>query len=114
MKKNASPHDVLIHLAWLSTLVLSLSSSALAISPIIRSYQSVRAEGMGNIRYTTGVYEENFFGNPARISENPENQFQLPKFSFESGADTLSSLNTLLKANNGGLSTVSGVVGKPI
>lgn len=114
MKLPLKSKNTLFYLGLISTLVITFSSSALAISPIVRSYQSVRAQGMGNVRYTTGLYEENFFGNPARISENPSNMFQLPKFSFEAGSQTLSSLNTLLGGNDGGLSTVSDVVGKPI
>ena len=112
--KTRNKKNMIIRLAWLSGLIATLSSSALAESPMIRSYQSVRAEGMGDVRYTTGFYEENFFGNPARISENPSSMFQLPKFSFEAGSGTLSSLKTLLASNSGGFSAVSGAVGKPI
>ena len=112
--KSSQKKNTLIHLIWISTLVATLSSSALAISPIIRPYQSVRAEGMGDVRYTTGYYEENFYGNPARMSENPSSMFQLPKFSFEVGSGTLSSLSSLVGSNSGGFSAVSGAVGKPL
>ncbi len=114
MKNSIHKKNTVLHLAWLSTLLLSLSSSALAISPIIRSFNSVRSEGMGNVRYTTGFYEENFYANPARLTENPSNLFQLPKFTLEVGSGTISSLSSLLGSNNGGFSAVSGTVGKPI
>jgi hypothetical protein len=32
---------------------------------------NVRSEGMGNVRYTTGLYDQNFFANPARVTDNP-------------------------------------------
>ena len=45
---------------------------ALAQDQIIRPYQSVRGAGMGNVRYTTGLYDQNFFANPARVTANPK------------------------------------------
>lgn len=42
-----------------------------ATDEIIRSYQSVRSAGMGGVKLTTGLYDENFFGNPARAVANP-------------------------------------------
>jgi len=114
MKNQMKTKTKILHLAWMSTLAVSLASPALAISPIIRSYQSVRAAGMGNVRYTTGLYEENFYGNPARVSENPSSMFQLPKFTIEAGSGAISSLGDLLGSNSGGFSAVSGSVGKPI
>jgi hypothetical protein len=104
----------LIKLAFFSAILATLSSPALAISPIVRSYQSVRAAGMGNVRYTTGLYEENFYANPGRTSENPNKKFQLPKFTIEAGSGALSSVKDLVNSKGGGLSAVSNSVGKPI
>jgi hypothetical protein len=60
---------------------------------------------MGGVRMTTGLYDENFFNNPARVTANPESKFTVlqvtpiefssstPKaisdFSSNSGGDTL-------------------------
>ncbi len=56
-----------------SALLLTLPAfQASAQDQIIRPYQSVRAEGMGNVSYTTGLYDQNFFSNPARVVDNPE------------------------------------------
>jgi len=105
--------NILFKAISLSALALTYSPSAKAISPIIRSFDSVRAEGMGDVRYTTGIFEENFFGNPARMTENPENLFQLPKFTIEAGSSSISELKSLLGAG-GGLSSFTGAIGEPL
>jgi hypothetical protein len=87
-------------------------SSAIAYSPIIRSFHSVRAAGMGDVRYTTGLFEENLYANPARQTQNPENLLILPDVSVEMGTNTFSNLNSLIKAKD--LSAFSGDVGKPL
>ena len=101
----------------LSMIGLGLSifdfSNAFALSPIIRSFYSVRAAGMGDVRYTTGLFEENFYANPARAIWNPEDRFQLPQFSFETTSQTLSSVSALTKSNSG-LSGFADSVGKPV
>ncbi|MFL5815749.1 MAG: hypothetical protein ACJ763_19425 [Bdellovibrionia bacterium] len=54
-------------------LLLTLPSlQALAQDQILRPYTSVRGEGMGNVNYTTGLYDQNLFFNPARVTDNPE------------------------------------------
>lgn len=110
MKKN---HLFFTRFLPVTLLFFFSLTDAQAVSPILRTFQSVRAAAMGNIRYTTGVFEENFFANPARITDNPENLFQLPKFTFEAGSGTLSSLSNLFKSG-GGVSNVSSTVGKPV
>jgi hypothetical protein len=76
MSKNsifhrATPIQVL-SATFLTCLGGTLATPALAQDQIIRPYQSVRAAGMGNVRYTTGLYDENFFANPARVTDNPK------------------------------------------
>ncbi len=93
-------------------LILIFHTTAYASSPILRPYQSARAAGMGNIRYTTGLYEENFFANPARAAANPAWKVQIPKILLETGTNTLDSISTLSNAK--GLSAISDNVGKPI
>jgi hypothetical protein len=61
-------------------LALSLffaAPSAWALDQIIRPYQSVRSAGMGGVRMITGLFDENFFGNPARVTANPHSRFTL-------------------------------------
>ena len=89
-------------------------STAQAYSPIIHDFHSVRAAGMGDVRYTTGLYEENFYANPARVTENPEIQLQLPKLSFEAGSSAIGTIGSLMKSGNDGLSRFSSAVGEPL
>jgi hypothetical protein len=51
--------------------ILSIASLAKADEQIIRQYESIRDMGMGGLKITTGLYEDNFFGNPARAAANP-------------------------------------------
>jgi hypothetical protein len=74
---------------------IALPSSAMALDHIIRPYQSARSAGMGNVRYTTGLYDENFFGNPARITENPKWRVDI--------------LNVMVEANTGLLGNIDSV-----
>lgn len=101
------------HTLFTLILIALLSNHAFAFNPIIRTYQSVRASGMGNVRYTTGLYDENFYSNPARSTENPENKIHLPKFTIEAGTGALGSLNNLLGSNSG-FSSFADSVGKPL
>jgi hypothetical protein len=54
-------------------LILLALSAHIASSDdqIIRQYESVRDMGMGGLKITTGLYDDNFFGNPARAAANP-------------------------------------------
>lgn len=53
------------------------SQLAFGLEQIIRPYQSIRSAGMGGVRLTTGLYDENFFNNPARMTANPYSKFTL-------------------------------------
>lgn len=60
-----------LRIHWLIPLTSALlSANSYSLENIIRPYQSARAAGMGGIIYTTGIYEENFFANPARAAFN--------------------------------------------
>ena len=102
-----------LNILMFSLLSMALSASALAYSPILRDFHSVRTAGMGDIRYTVGEYEENFFANPARSTENPGNLLQLPQLSFETSSGTIGSISSLIKSGNG-LQTFQDSVGKPL
>lgn len=71
-----------------------------ATESIIRQYQSPRAVGMGGVVLTTGFYQENFFYNPARITENPEFRVQLFDPQLESTPSTLSTLSDLVSSDD--------------
>jgi hypothetical protein len=101
----------------LALVAFLFSANAFALDPILRDYHSVRAAGMGDVRYTTGLYEENFFANPARSTDNPEWLLQLPQISVEASGAAISSLSSLIKLannNDSGLSTFANNVGKPL
>jgi hypothetical protein len=89
--------------------LLLLSSNALAFNPIIRPFDSVRAEGMGDVRYSTGLYEENFFANPARA----DTEFQIVKLTAEAGTATIGAISELTKSD-ASISDFADQVGKPI
>ena len=95
-------------------LPLFITTQAYAYDPIIRTFHSVRAAGMGDVRYTTGEFEENLYANPARSTENPENLFQLPKISVEAGSNTFGEISKLTNSGSKGLSGFSDMVGKPV
>jgi hypothetical protein len=101
---------------FLITLLLMTApaiQNAFALDPIIRSFQGARASGMGNVRYTTGLYEENFYANPARVTANPANLLQLPKITIEVGNGALGAVQDLTKGE-GGLQPFSDSIGKPL
>jgi hypothetical protein len=92
---------------------LLVAMPAHAYHPILRDFHSVRTAGMGDIRYTVGLFEENFFANPARSADNPENLLQIMKVSMESSSATLSTLGKLLKSGNE-LNTFADSLGDPL
>lgn len=77
------------HLAILA--LIPLSQNASALDQIIRPEFSVRDVGMGDVRLTTGLYEDNFFGNPARATANPHFRVTTPIDVSMEGSPNLSS-----------------------
>lgn len=90
---------------------LLISQSSWSLEQIIRPYQSVRAGGMGNVRLLTGLYDENFFGNPARVTANPKWKVQLPDPTFETTTDTISAVSDLVSAGDDILTNVADKTG---
>ena len=75
--------------------VLLSVPAAQASDEIIHPYRSVRSVGMGGVLYSTGLYEENFYGNPARVNANPKVKIAVfdPTFEINSKMpDTISKL----------------------
>ncbi len=82
-----------------------------AMENIIRPYQSPRAAGMGNVRITTGIYDENFFGNPARVVDNPKWRITLFDMMFETTPTTISAVQDLVGAKSDVLNKVGEKAG---
>ncbi len=78
----------------------SFTPSSWAADQIIRPYQSVRNAGMGGVRITTGFYDENFFGNPARVTANPTWRVGLPDPLIEFGAGTFDTFGDLTEGDD--------------
>lgn len=93
-------------------IVIFLTAFALSSTPlwayeqIVRPFQSPRSMSMGGVRITNGFYEENFYGNPARTSFNPEKRVQLFDLMAETTPDTIDTVKTL---SGGGGDTISKV-----
>ena len=80
---------------------LGLCDTAFALDQIVRPYQSVRSAGMGGVRMTTGLYDENFFNNPARVTANPRSKFTiLDLLPAEVTAATMSAAGSVISGTN--------------
>lgn len=102
-------HAIYVAIAFvLAAALWTLRSEAL--EQIVRPYQSVRASGMGGVTLTTGFYEDNFFGNPARMSANPTWRVVLISPTFETTPTTISALSDILGSSTD-LSKVSDKMG---
>ncbi len=103
-------HKFLITSALLATL---LASHAFAVENIRRPFYSVRSGGMGGVRITTGLYDENFFGNPARVTANPKWRFQILDITSEGNATVANTVNKIAGAKGDDvLSEISDTAGK--
>lgn len=71
------------------------TSHAVAYDNIIRPFQTIRGAAMGNVRYTTGLYEENLFSNPARTADNPTWRLDVFNTSFEVNSALISNLDAV-------------------
>lgn len=83
-----------------------------AVEPIIRPYLSARSAGMGGVRLTTGLYDENFFGNPARVTANPVWKVQFADIMLETTTSTLSTVTDLISGGLDDLSALDGFSGQ--
>lgn len=87
-------------IGWVFMTILLIQDAA-AQDEIIRPYASTRSAGMGGVTYTTGLYDENFFANPARVTANPEWKISLLDLMAEISSSVPGAVNTLV---NGGSS----------
>ena len=90
MKMKSSNFKKLSYLAALTSLSFS---DAFAYENIILPFQTLRGAAMGNVRYTTGLYEENFFSNPARTADNPTWRLDLMNVSLELNSNVISNIS---------------------
>jgi hypothetical protein len=77
-----------------------LTVNAFALDQIVHPWQSIRSSGMGGLRYTTGLYDENFFGNPARATANPKWKVQIIDVEAEATGPTFSTVGSLVGGND--------------
>ncbi|MEK6705130.1 MAG: hypothetical protein AABZ06_05030 [Bdellovibrionota bacterium] len=71
-----------------------------ALDQIIRPYQGVRTSGMGGVRLTTGLYDENFFGNPARVVSNPSFRMTIFDLMTEFNGNSIQTTKDLLSGGD--------------
>jgi hypothetical protein len=88
-----------------------LAQSSYAYDPIIRPYDSIRSYAMGGVHTVTGIYDQNFFGNPARVTANPVWKVQLPDITAELSTASISEIS---KLTSGGdvIQNIAGTAGK--
>ena len=91
---------------------LFLFKYSFALDNIVRPYQSVRSSGMGGVRLTTGVYDENFFANPGRVTENPNWKIQAFDLNLESTFATVKNISSLLNGGDQILNNLGSTAGK--
>jgi hypothetical protein len=84
----------------LSFSVLSIATSGVAYDQIVRPYQSVRSSGMGGVFETTGLYDQNFFGNPARVTANPVWRVTLFDPMVETDTSAISHVSAVTSSGN--------------
>jgi hypothetical protein len=84
-------------------LTLVTTQNASALDQIIKPFTSARSTAMGGVRYTTGLYEENFFSNPARAAANPVWRVDIFNQLVEANSSLIQNMDQL----SGGGDTVS-------
>lgn len=116
MKLNRLKAATAQALLGVPALALSLiPTHGLALEQIARPYQSIRSLGMGGSRFTLGQYDDNFYGNPALVAENPGFRFTLFDPTGEVNLSLLSNISkiTTLATDLGNLGTnISALTGK--
>jgi hypothetical protein len=70
---------------------------------------------MGGVRITTGLYDENFFNNPARVTANPENKFTFMQITpAEISSPTPGLISDITKNSDDALAIAANNSGKNI
>jgi hypothetical protein len=85
----------------LSTLTFfGLAPCAFALDEIVHPYFDTRTAAMGGVVMTTGLYDQNFYANPARATDNPENRLTLLDVSLSASSSIPGSLGTLVSGGS--------------
>ena len=110
-------------LSLFSTIAINLavflvfSCKSFSNEGITRPYVSTRNMGMGGVRMTTGLYDENFFNNPARITANPSSRFTIFDITaLETNTSLIQNLSRIKNVFSGGdfLNQMSAISGIPL
>ncbi len=110
--KCMSKFFALIALLW--------ASNTFALDQIIYPYYDVRTAGMGGVFLTTGLYDQNFFGNPARVTANPGFKLTLFDPTIEANSGMISNAPKIINtATSGGgtsniINLLSGLSGSDL
>lgn len=97
--KSMIRHAIYVLIAALIAAIF-LSQNIFALDQIIKPYQSARTSAMGGVKLTTGLYDQNFFGNPARVMANPKWRVSLLDVMAETTSGTVSAVSDLVGDNN--------------
>jgi hypothetical protein len=111
MKKNRNKLVATLSFATIAASTLS-ATPAHALNQIIKPYQSVRSSGMGGLKLTTGLYDDNFFGNPARVLANPTWRVTLFDPMVETSRSTITNIGDIASADGDTLSGIGGTAGR--
>ena len=91
--------------------VLFSASQAFALEELMRNYRGARALGMGGITYTTGIYDESLFGNPATQLLAPAWKISLLNVTGELNDNMLADLSDVLEVTKAKGSEVLSKIG---
>lgn len=108
---GSSSAPAAIALASLALGVLA-APNAHALNQIIKPYQSARSSSMGGLKLTTGLYDDNFFGNPARVLANPTWRVTVFDPMFETSRSTITNVGDISSADGDTLSGIGGTAGR--
>lgn len=101
-----------ILLALVAVGVLFTSPKASALEELFRNYRGARALGMGGVAYTTGIYDESLFANPATQLLAPAWKISLLNLTGELNDNMLSDLNDVLDVTNASGADVLAQIGQ--
>ncbi len=88
------------------------SAPAFALEQIIKPYQSIRSSGMGGVKVTTGLYDENFHGNPARTIANPRFRVTILDPMVEVNSTSITNIPDILSAGDDALNQIAENAGE--
>ena len=98
-------------LAALGLAASSLVTDAFAVENIIRPYESARSAAMGGVKLTTGLYDENFFANPARNTANPTWKISLIDLTAEINSSLISNVGSFTSGGGDTITKVANTAG---